>query len=211
MSLYAVKSADGFAGITVKSTESLATELMVASSEKKKSTTTRKESEMASEYETVEYIVAEMRKRAEEVYAGQAGYPESWKDQMNDDEIREIADRIEAATKHAVTDCNHLGNAAKIREAVDSIYNKLETLDVEEDSYADEVISSVKSDIVAALSSPPRNCDVGTAEEQYKRIWEFCRRHKTGLRCVHCPVNGVLPKNCALIWAQMPYEEGGEK
>ena len=53
MSLYAVKSADGFAGITVKSTESLATELMVASSEKKKSTTTRKESEMTSENETV--------------------------------------------------------------------------------------------------------------------------------------------------------------
>ena len=47
--------------------------------------------------ETIADIVREMRKRAEEVYAGQAGYPESWKDQMNDDEIREIADRIEAA------------------------------------------------------------------------------------------------------------------
>ena len=61
MSLYAVKSADGFAGITVKSTESLATELMVASSEKKKSTTTRKESEMTSENETVADIANEMR------------------------------------------------------------------------------------------------------------------------------------------------------
>ena len=57
-----------------------------------------------------------------------------------------------------------------------------------------------------ALAEPIRNCDVGTAEEQYARVLAFCKRHKVGLRCVDCPVNGVLPKNCALIWAQMPYE-----
>ena len=61
MSLYVVKSADGFASIAVKSIESLATELMVASSEKKNSITTRKEHEMASENETVADIVSEMR------------------------------------------------------------------------------------------------------------------------------------------------------
>ena len=49
--------------------------------------------------ETIADIVREMRKRAQEVYEGQAGYSESWKDQMNDDEIREIADRIETAAK----------------------------------------------------------------------------------------------------------------
>ena len=54
---------------------------------------------------------------------------------------------------------SRVGNAAKMREALDKIYNKLETLDVEEDSYADEIIASVKSDIVDALSAPPRNCD----------------------------------------------------
>ena len=48
-------------------------------------------------HETIDDIVKEMRKRAEEVYAGQDGYPESYKDQMDDDEIREIADRIETA------------------------------------------------------------------------------------------------------------------
>ena len=63
----------------------------------------------------------------------------------------------------------------------------------------------------AALSAPPRNCDVGTAEGQYARVRAFCKRHKVGLRCVDCPVNGMLPKNCALIWSQMPYEEGGVK
>ena len=61
-----------------------------------------------------------------------------------------------------------------------------------------------------ALSAPPRNCDVGTTEEQYARIWEFCRRHKDGLRCVDCHINGVFPKNCALIWANMPYDKGDE-
>ena len=30
-------------------------------------------------HETISDIVTEMRKRAEEVYAGQDGYPESWK------------------------------------------------------------------------------------------------------------------------------------
>ena len=55
-------------------------------------------------HETIADIVAEMRKRAEEVYAGQAGYPESWQDQMNDDEIREIAARIEAAHKREVAE-----------------------------------------------------------------------------------------------------------
>ena len=65
--------------------------------------------------------------------------------------------------------------------------------------------------VAEELKKSLRNCDVGTAEEQYARVRAFCKRHKVGFRCVDCPVNGVLPKNCALIWAQMPYEEGGAK
>ena len=65
--------------------------------------------------------------------------------------------------------------------------------------------------LAESLKKSLRNCDVGTAEEQYTRVRAFCKRHKVGLRCVDCPVNGVLPKNCALIWAQMPYEEGGAR
>ena len=88
-----------------------------------------------------------------------------------------------------------VGNAAAMREALLEASIALECLAV----------------VVAALSDPPRNCDVGTAEEQYARVRAFCKRHKVGLRCVDCPVNGVLPKNCALIWSQMPYDEGGAK
>ena len=123
-----------------------------------------------------------------------------------------VARAVEAAAKQSVTDCNHLGNADKMREALDSIYNKLETLDVEEDSYADEVIASVKSVIVEALYAPPRNCDVGTAEEQAKRMNEFCNLHKHGgsvYACENCELFTV--DRCELAWSQMPYEEGGAK
>ena len=60
-----------------------------------------------------------------------------------------------------------------------------------------------------ALSEPPRNCDVGTAEEQDKRMTLYCQTRK----CESCPLwdnvnNGV---RCEFTWAQMPYEaeEGG--
>ena len=67
--------------------------------------------------------------------------------------------------------------------------------------------SDLADDVWEVLQGVPRNCDIGTAEEQYARVREFCKKHKVGLRCVDCPVNGLFPKNCALIWSQMPYEE----
>lgn len=66
-----------------------------------------------------------------------------------------------------------------------------------------------------ALDAPPRNCDVGTAEEQAKRFEDFCLKHigcaeETGGRhCVGCPLEKVSMKTtqkCELYWAQMPYE-----
>ena len=107
----------------------------------------------------------------------------------------------DAAAKQSVIDCNHLGNAAAMRKALDSIYNKLETLDVEEDSYADEVISSVKSDIVAALYAPPRNCDVGTVEEQAERFHAFFESNKQPCdvySCDRCQLNSI--EDCELAW-----------
>lgn len=54
-----------------------------------------------------------------------------------------------------------------------------------------------------ALAAPPRNCDVGTAEEQIKRHRKWCKRDKC-LPGIPCSV-------CFAKWAQMPYEEGGAK
>ena len=67
-----------------------------------------------------------------------------------------------------------------------------------------------------ALDAPPRNCDVGTAEEQAKRFEDFCLKHigcaeETGGRhCVGCPLEKASMKTtqkCELHWAQMPYEK----
>ena len=59
----------------------------------------------------------------------------------------------------------------------------------------------------AEIGSPRRNCDVGTAEEQAKRLSEWCN----GRHCVNCQFKGGWPDECKLQWAQMPYEEGGAK
>ena len=58
----------------------------------------------------------------------------------------------------------------------------------------------------------PRNCDVGTPEEQRERFEKFCSkyetRHEDEAYCSkHCPLSGcdsiVL---CVLKWAQWPYD-----
>lgn len=60
--------------------------------------------------------------------------------------------------------------------------------------FASEEIFELKQIAESALSAPPRNVDIGTAEEQYARVRSFCKRHKVGLRCVDCPVNGMFQK-----------------
>lgn len=69
--------------------------------------------------------------------------------------------------------------------------------------------------ITAALAEPLRNCDVGTAEEQAKRMDAYCASYGERIggswRCDKCPF--CLIDRCDLVWAQMPYEEeeGGAK
>ena len=64
----------------------------------------------------------------------------------------------------------------------------------------------------AALAAPPRNCDVGTAEEQAVRFDAFVQDRRGDLNCTgKCPAHngvdfGVV--NCVLQWTQTPYEEG---
>ena len=55
--------------------------------------------------------------------------------------------------------------------------------------------------IEEALSAPPRNCDVGTAEEQDARFvkWRYSN-----------PLRAELGLD-ALAWAQMPYEAEAKK
>lgn len=67
------------------------------------------------------------------------------------------------------------------------------------------------ADIVAkALAKPPRNCDVGSAEEQEGRFTEVCAANSRdgvrGLCSETCPFGRDYQSECALAWAQLPYK-----
>lgn len=94
------------------------------------------------------------------------------------------------------------GKLAKLREAYE---------------FADEFLRDYGTDwklhnklcdmLKSALAEPLRNCDIGTAEEQYERWWAFCAKH--GDYCMGCPCGrptGNLAR-CFAKWAQMPYSD----
>ena len=56
----------------------------------------------------------------------------------------------------------------------------------------------------AALAKPARNCDVGTAEEQYRRHDKFCDAVRNGMSGYHCE-DAPRCVFCFAKWAQMPY------
>ena len=114
------------------------------------------------------------------------------------------------------SDCNQLGNVAKIREALKQIVDI--TMPCEGVTSTELQVNDIAYD---AISAPPRNCDVGTAEEQERRWHANCG---IGIpNCKHCNVyeqarksglvddKNMIRFDCRFIWAQMPYKEGGSK
>ena len=118
------------------------------------------------------------------------------------------------------------GNAAAMREALvkcreialqwqaDEADGVAGTTEKPNARSAAEAVIDMEFEINAALSEPPRNCDVGTAEEQKRRFNMFCKRKGEGFGesayCAYeCPCGNQ--GDCKLAWAQMPYEaeEGG--
>lgn len=102
-----------------------------------------------------------------------------------------------------------VGNAAAMREALGKIRAELHNNTI--------IVRKLKYELFcladAALSSPPRNCDVGTAEEQRARFVRFCEdgQHTDKGCCGGCPivVSGMREKvgvSCEIAWAQLPYE-----
>ena len=138
---------------------------------------------------------------------------------------RERDHAIEHATRHAEAvardncrDCVHNprgknyegGNAAAMREALVSVRAL-----IADEPDGTPMIDAMKATIEAALAAPVRNFDIGTPEEQTRRmVSEFCCQYE----CYelpsgkHCPLyhEGI---DCRFTWAQMPYkaEEGGAK
>ena len=100
-----------------------------------------------------------------------------------------------------------VGNAEAMREALEQI-RELLSIGGKPDTamcirYEDAYLIAKE-----ALSVPPRNCDVGTEEEQVSRYNKFCMRSA----CNKCPfyvASELLA--CGVRWSQMPYDEGGAK
>lgn len=179
--------------------------------------------------ETVADIIREKRKMAAEIRAHLSIVPARREEQLLEaDSLDREADRIEAAAKrdedHAVEhatrhaeavardncrDCVHNpsgknyegGNAAAMREALVSVHAL-----IADEPDGTPMIDAMKATIDAALSAPPRNCDVGTADEQGERClaqfneWRNEWRRKKLITAI-------------MTWAQMPYkaEEGATK
>ena len=110
-----------------------------------------------------------------------------------------------------MSDKPEYGNAQKMREALEGLINAIDTSDLRDCARTGEwcgncsyhplceAIESAK----AALAAPPRNCDVGTAEEQLERFMAFCKNYP---RCLKCPCCGiVINGRCEFVWGQMLY------
>lgn len=110
-----------------------------------------------------------------------------------------------------------VGNAAKRREALDVITRidtrmlkrllcELVETDIFDGGQISKTISAVEK-ARQALSAPPRNCDVGSAEEQTRRFVDFCYRSK---ECVSCQMEPKGETDCILAWAQSPFRGNEE-
>ena len=169
--------------------------------------------------ETLQDIVAGMR--------GENGFPVPFAPMraiwLSD--YHALADRIEAAWKRDRADAElywsgvghaeavaefKWGNMAVMRKALkvsrdfaEQIEGKTGEADVADD--AGEIVETCEE----ALKSPPRNCDVGTPEEQIARFKKFC--YSRGISCKGCPIRDKVSDDnpCCFFWMAEPYGEGG--
>lgn len=163
---------------------------------------------MANENETIEDILAELRERGECRECSPVVY--------------DYADRIEVAHKREVQNAldaggfveasrknKQVGDAAKLREFARLVSH------MNDDGYWNGLASicALVGKAKAALAAPPRNCDIGTPEEQAQRFLRFCLGHqpKEGDCTCACPAFVGKDVDCHFSWAQMPYESEAEK
>ena len=99
------------------------------------------------------------------------------------------------------------GNVKAIREALESVRNWC--LNRLVNSSHQVTVEGLLSVVNTALAKPPRNCDVGTPEEQAERYEKLCDSHTCGSICSGscCP---LYDYDCSpFAWAQMQYEARG--
>ena len=184
---------------------------------------------------TVDNILRGMRRIADEEERGDCYDLRG----LGTDSLRSYADLIEEAMKRereATRDkSSQVGNAAAMREALYK-FNAVDLswLEFPLDGDSSTIYNSNKKEITipywrvaellnvvkeaqdmakAALAKPPRNCDVGTSEEQAERFYAFCGYHRfqsgiKGMCSSLCPCIRCRDMcNCITTWAQMQYDE----
>jgi phage shock protein A len=176
--------------------------------------------------ETINDILREMRIGDIRATANTSSAIERKAFEYINDFLNGYADRIEAATKALEADrdnwreqafaeasranaatCKeslHVGNAAKMREALEKV---VEIAKREWNAFRETSAMYEMHEIcTAALAEPLRNCDVGTAEEQYSRFYECCKYQK-----MPCLLSyDYRCEECYSKWAQMPYKKESE-
>ena len=80
------------------------------------------------------------------------------------------------------------------------------SVDVAKDAF--DMIDDLAKEL---LITPPRNCDVGTPQEQIARHQNYCGNGSGNIRCINSPNSEC--KKCFGKWMQLPYEakEGVER
>lgn len=105
-----------------------------------------------------------------------------------------------------------VGNTAKLREALESFVMEYDRPTFREcECTSCRRVTALVCHAKAALAAPPRNCDVGTAEEQAERFKRFCDEHTdsgSNPSCGMCPIlsainRGGTKDRCPFYWAQM--------
>ena len=105
-------------------------------------------------------------------------------------------------------------NVADMHKALKEAWELLDADDRQLIAYSDT--GALMDIIKPALAMPPRNCDIGSPEEQAKRFDLFCSKHYLcydmdgeGNACP-CKKKGYKTIiDCGFTWAQMPYKEDG--
>lgn len=117
-----------------------------------------------------------------------------------------------------------VNNNQKMREVLEKVDSELKSYCSENETLDDrfyndppdytcirDSLLDINRLVKAALAAPPRNCDIGSADEQHKRFKKQCIRHyDVHGNCFGCPCL-KMSGGCEFHWAQMPYEEGEAK
>ena len=101
----------------------------------------------------------------------------------------------------------------KLREALELAKSTFETLiQFQGDEHFVKGWATLGRDaMIAALAEPMKNCEVGTLEEQAERFAEYCDSEVCKRNRCRFNAKALCIERCALAWAQMPYNEGGDK